>query len=146
MITSITTLRDYLATFSGLYGITDVDFGGTDRILNRQNSNLTYPLLFAELPTIQHTGDDGEMMVFSFRLFVLELRHKYPQYVEEAPGYDAVRNIMRQVLNKFTADRNIEGFYFDRANVSLDFKEAYTADDDFGIFADIQFTVANQLC
>jgi hypothetical protein len=146
MITSVTTLRDYLATFLGLYGIAAVDFGGTDRILNRQNSNLAYPLLFAELPTIQYTGDDGEMMLFSFRLFVLELRHKYPQYADEAVGYDAVRNIIRQVLNKLTADRNTEGFYFDRSNVAQDFKEAYTADDDFGIFADIQITVANQLC
>ena len=125
-------LRAYFETIATGLGLSFV-YGASERILNRQSSNLQYPVLWLEKPTLRHFRSGGYKTIFESAFIVL-IGCQPDDYDQIDAAQDTAWKWTNKVLQRLTAgtDALPAEFEFDPGNTSSDVIEAWSADCDTG--------------
>lgn len=135
-------LRTYFAEIAADLGMA-FEYGNSERILNRQNSNLQYPLLWLEIPEIRLRRDGILHRVFATAFLCLTDRA-----ADDYDGHDTALDEMfvrtEQVLQRLQADSETlpVPFIFDMAGAASEYKGKWSADDDWGWRTEFELTGA----
>lgn len=131
-MTTPNDLKTYFAQKAAALGLSFV-YGASERILNRQSSDLTYPVLWLEVPDISVFRDGGLKKRFRAAFIILENR--------EADDYDGQDNTLdalwlktETLLSTIQADSEagVVDFDFDMTRCESQHKPKFSADDDWG--------------
>lgn len=133
MIASPTELKTYFASLAADLGCS-FEYGNSERILNRQLGELTYPLLWLEVPTMQLTREHGPLCR-KFQSVFLCLNNREPDdYAGQDTALDDMHMLTERVLQRMQADSRTHPvpFVFDMAWATTEHKAKWSADDDWG--------------
>jgi hypothetical protein len=133
MITSPATLKSYFESIATDLGCSFV-FGNSERILNRQQSGLQYPVLWLEIPEIRLFRNGTLQREFRSAFLCLTDRPA-DDFDGQDTALDEMHTLTEQVLQKMQADsEDIDPtpFLFDMANAFSEYKGKWSADDDWG--------------
>lgn len=142
MIRTPAELKAYFADIAADLGCSFV-YGNSERILNRQLSNLTYPVLWLEVPAIR-LKRDGTLQR-EFQTAFLCLSDTPPgDFEAQDTALDAMHTLTEQVLQRMQADSETQPvpFLFDMANANSEYKGQWSADDDWGWRTEFDLTGA----
>lgn len=127
------TPGDLQAMFKGLADSLQISFvyGSSERILNRQSSNLNYPVLWLEKPTIRRLRSGGYKRIFTGG-FVVLIACQPDDYDAINQAQDDSDYLTEKVLNRleWAAEQGL--LEFDRADCESDPMEGWSADADTG--------------
>jgi hypothetical protein len=132
MIYTPADLKTYFATLAATVGCSFV-YGNSERILNRQLSNLVYPVLWLETPEVTRSRNGVLSRQFSAAFLCLS-----DKPVDDYTGQDAAMDAMFEktelILQTMQADSEAHPspFVFDMANARSEEKLKWSADDDWG--------------
>lgn len=142
MITTPAELKAYFATLATTLGCS-FEYGNSERILNRQLSDLVYPVLWLEVPDIRLLRDGGLKRKFS-TAFTLLSNVDIDNYAGQDAALDAMYLLTEQALQQLMADSDEmpAPFEFDMAEAVSEYKQKWSADDDWGWRTEIEITGA----
>lgn len=137
---SPTDVRDYFEAIATDLGLS-FQYGSSERILNRQSSNLLYPCLWLEKPDISHFRSGGLKRVFESAYVVL-----ISCAPDDYEAIDTAQNesdiLTEKILNRLEADADAPAqFEFDRKECSSDVIESWSADADTGWRTEFRLTL-----
>ncbi len=130
MITTPASFRDYFQKMAADFTCS-FSYGSEIRILNRQLSQIQYPLFWLEQPTVRHVREG--VLMREYRTGFLFLNNVSPddeQAQDEAS--EQMFNLAHQALLRLETDADAGAFIFDISDCSMDIKEAWSPDDDYG--------------
>jgi len=133
MIKTASDLRDYFQALATALGCSFV-YGASDRILNRQNSQLVYPVLWLEVPEIQMIRSGGLKRRFS-SAFIFLSNADWDDEAGQNARLDEMYLLTEQALQTLQAsatDNFPPQFDFDMESASSQHKPKWSADDDWG--------------
>lgn len=144
MITTPAELKTYFAGLATALGCS-FEYGNSERILNRQNSQLIYPVLWLEVPDIQTLRDGGLKLKFSTAITFLT-NADADDYSGQDGALDAMFALTMQALRQIMADSDTypTPFEFDMAEAISEYKQKWSADDDWGWRT--EFTLTGAAC
>jgi len=143
MITSYDTFVQYFRELADSHvNINSFQVGNSERILNRQRSDIDYPILWLEVPDVSIFQLGGYKARYSSRLLVLK-----DSAADDWDGEDASLNIclkiMFEILTKMEEDADDGEFEFVMSDASIQPKTKWSADDDHGWALD--FSIVGQI-
>lgn len=103
--------------------------GGAERILNRQNSNISYPVLWLEYPDISIR--DGYLTRYQGAFLVLAAAPADAQDQEDE-NLDTCQSIIQDIIARMVDDADNGLFEFDMSGVSIQYKGNWGGDNDWG--------------
>lgn len=128
---SIGELKAYFKQVAADLGLT-FEYGSTERILNRQSSNLIYPLLWLEAPDMEIFRSGGLKKRFS-TAFVILSNVNPDDYEGQDNIVDICANLVIQVLQRMQKDADENRlFEFDMGRTFSQQKQWWSADNDWG--------------
>lgn len=131
MIRTPNQYRDYFKSLALSLGL-DFVYGGSDRILNRQTADLTYPCLWLEIPDMALIRNGGLKRQFH-GAFMLLSDAPADGWKEQDDALDACAVWTEKVLQRMYSDAyNHRLFEFDMSGAESTFKARFSADDDWG--------------
>lgn len=132
MITSPATLKAYFAALASELGCSFV-FGNSERILNRQQSDLQYPVLWLEIPEMRLIRNGTLQREFHSAFLCLTDRPA-DDFEGQDAALDEMHTLTEQVLQRMQADSESHPipFLFDMHNAMSEYKGKWSADDDWG--------------
>lgn len=136
-MTSITDFKKIFEEIAADKGLTFV-YGNSERILSRQEGNLIYPLLWLEVPQIQLYRDGGLKARFNTAFLILDMPPT-DIWEDQDTAQGSTLSITESVLQVLAAESG-STYEYDFADTTLDRKEKYSADDDWGWRAEIVIT------
>lgn len=125
-------IRDYFKAIATGLGLS-FEYGASERILNRQSSNLNYPVLWLEKPTMRRMRSGGYKVTFD-SAFVVLIGCSPDDYEQIDRAQDTAWQFTEKILQKITADADGPPslFEFDTATCESDVVETWSADCDTG--------------
>lgn len=137
----MTSLNDYKNYFKSLAAANGLDFvyGGSERILNRQNMDITYPCLWVGVPEIRRTSSGGAKKIFD-GWFIVLTDAPADDIAAQDDGLDAMEALTETLLGKMTDDHFARVFEFDPDEAVSFFRGRQTADDAWGWFTEFKLT------
>lgn len=132
MVTTPNELKAYFATIAADLNC-DFVYGDSERIINRQLSNLRYPVLWLEVPSIGLSRNGG--LIRTFRSAFLTLTDKaLDDWEGQDNALDEMHSLTEQVLQRMQADSEElpVPFLFDMAGAQSEYKAKWSPDDDWG--------------
>lgn len=134
-------LKSYFAQKASALGV-DFVYGGSERILDRQSSDLKYPCLWLEVPDIQVFRDGGLKKRFRTAFLFLENREA-DNYEGQDGSLDAMWVLTETLLRTIQQDAENGPLDadFDMARTESQHKPKFSADDDWGWRTEITLTV-----
>lgn len=146
MIKTPADLKAYFADAAADLGCS-FEYGNSERILNRQLSQLVYPLLWLEVPDIRMIREGGLKRRFSTAFSFLS-NADVDDYTGQDAALDACFALTEQLLQRMQADSEISdpevSFEFDMENALSEYKQKWSADDDWGWRT--EFTLTGAAC
>lgn len=133
MIKTASDLRDYFQALATALGCSFA-YGNSERILNRQHSQLQYPVLWLEVPDIQMIRDGGLKRRF-FAAFTFLSNADWDDEDGQNARLDEMYLLTEQALQTLQAsatDNFPPQFEFDMAMSRSEYKPKWSADDDWG--------------
>lgn len=132
MVTTPGELKAYFADIAADLGASFV-YGNSERILNRQLSNLTYPVLWLEIPEMRLRRDGTLKREFQSAFLCLTDRAA-DDFDGQDTALDEMHTLTEQVLQRMQADSEAHPvpFEFDMASARSEYKGKWSADDDWG--------------
>jgi len=134
----VKTPNDLRLLFSGLATALDISFqyGSSERILNRQSSNLIYPVLWLEKPDVQRIRSGGYKQRYDAAFAVL-IACQPDDYTAINKAQDDAFMLTERILNRLTfgAELEVDGgplYEFDRNGCESQPIEGWSADADTG--------------
>jgi hypothetical protein len=108
-------------------------YGASERILNRQSSNLEYPVLWLEKPSMSRETGGGYRAKFQ-SAFVVLISCPVDDYEAEDAAQDLAWELTEKILNRMAieADEAPPMFEFDVRDSSSDIVERWSGDNDTG--------------
>lgn len=139
-ITTPAELKAYFATIATDLGAAFV-YGNSERILNRQSSNLTYPVIWLEIPEMSMIRMGGLNRQFSTAFLCLS-DAPADDFTGQDTALDAMHLLTEQVLQRMLADSHTfpVPFLFDIAGCRSEYKGRWSADDDWGWRTEFELT------
>lgn len=125
-------LKAYFATIADDLGCS-FEYGNSERILNRQLSELQYPVLWLEIPDISLQRNGTLQRQFQSAFLCLS-DAPADDYTGQDAALDAMHALTEQVLQRLQADSETQPtpFLFDMATARSEYKGKWSADDDWG--------------
>jgi len=139
LIKTAADLRDYFQALATALSCSFV-YGNSERILNRQHSQLTYPVLWLEVPDIQMIRDGGLKRRF-FAAFTFLSNADWDDEAGQNARLDEMYLLTEQALQTLQAsatDNYPPGFDFDMEMSRSEYKPKWSADDDWGWRTEIE--------
>lgn len=142
MIRNIADLKVYFAAVAADLGCS-FEFGNSERILNRQLSDLQYPVLWLEIPDIRMRREGTLYREFQGAFLCLS-DAPTDDYAGQDSALDAMYALTEQVLQRMQADSETlpMPFLFDMASARSEYKGKWSADDDWGWRTEFELTGA----
>lgn len=111
----------------------DFVYGSTERILNRQSSNLNYPVLWLEKPSMRRQQSAGYRAIFE-SAFVVLVACRPDDYDEIDTAQDTAWELTEKVINRLAAEHDLlpPTFEFHAERCVSEVVEAWSADADTG--------------
>lgn len=131
-ITTPAELKAYFADIASDLGASFV-YGNSERILNRQSSNLIYPVIWLEVPEITMLRNGTLQRQFGSAFLCLS-DAPADDFDGQDSALDAMHTLTEQVLQRMLADSESQPvpFVFDIAGARSEYKGKWSADDDWG--------------
>lgn len=132
MIKTPADLKAYFAAVAADLGAS-FEYGNSERILNRQQGDLVYPLIWLEVPEVSLRREGTLFRRFEAAFVCLE--NKEPDdYAGQDDALDAMHTLAEKVLQRLLADSEAlpVPFIFDMAGARSEYKGKWSADDDWG--------------
>lgn len=133
MIKTPADLKDYFAALATALNCS-FEYGNSERILNRQLSNLTYPLLWLEVPDVRLIRDGGLKREFLCAFLFLS-DAAVDDFAGQHTRLDEMFLLTEQALQTLQASSTDEfpaPFDFDMEQAHSQYKAKWSADDDWG--------------
>lgn len=132
MVTTPAELKAYFADIAADLNVSFV-YGNSERILNRQLSSLTYPVLWLEIPEMRLTRSGTLQREFASAFLCLTDRAS-DDFDGQDTALDEMHTLTEQVLQRMQADSEASPvpFVFDMAGARSEYKGKWSADDDWG--------------
>lgn len=133
MIKSASDLKDYFAALATALGCS-FEYGDSSRILNRQHSQLQYPVLWLEVPEVRMMRSGGLKRRF-FSAFTFLSNADWDDEAGQNTRLDEMWLLTEQALQTLQAsatDNYPPQFDFDMESASSAYKQRWSADDDWG--------------
>lgn len=132
MITTPAELKAYFAALATDLGCS-FEYGNSERILNRQLSQMQYPLLWLEVPEIRLIREGGLKRRFTTAFLFLS-NADIDDYAGQDTALDDMYALTEQALQRLQADSDAHPtpFEFDMENAASEYKGKWSADDDWG--------------
>lgn len=131
----INTYQDFIDYFRNLAknhtDIKDFVVGGSERILNRQNSEIEYPILWLEIPDINPKGSESLKLNFDSAFLVLKNAAIDDWDQEEADLHETLI-IVVDILTRMVEDDDESIIEFDIDTANIEWKGKQTGDNDWG--------------
>lgn len=127
------TPNDLRAKFAAIATALDCSFeyGNSERILNRQSSQLTYPLIWLEVPDIRMARSGGLKRVFASAFTVLS-NAEIDDYTGQDAALDLTFLITENVIKHLSLGADGGEFEFAPERCQSQYKGKWSADDDWG--------------
>jgi hypothetical protein len=136
MIQTLNQYKDYFKTLAQDEGL-DFVFGGIDRVLNRQNMDIKYPVLWLGIPEIRRVDNGSLSKLFDGWICVLQ-----DSPIDDIDEQDTILNDLEakveRIVTKMTAAHLAKTFLFDAEDVVSFAKTKNTADDLWGWFMEFK--------
>lgn len=136
------TPNDIRLLFSGLATAMGMSFqyGSSERILNRQSSDLNYPVLWLEKPTVQRIRSGGYKQRFDCA-FVVLIACQPDDYTAIDQAQDESFMLTERILNRLGYGAEELNLYeFDREGAQSESLEGWSADADTGWRTEVSIT------
>lgn len=133
MIKTPADLKDYFAALATALGCS-FEFGNSERIIQRQLSQLTYPLLWLEHPEVRLLRDGGLKREFQCAFLFLS-NADVDDFAGQHTRLDEMFALTEQALQMLQASSTDEfpaPFDFDMEQAQSQYKGKWSADDDWG--------------
>lgn len=132
MIRTPAELKAYFAALATEFGCS-FEYGNSERILNRQSSQLTYPLIWLEIPDVL-LQRDGVLTRRMQSAFLCLSNAPADDYAGQDTALDEMHALTEQILQRMQADSEAQPtpFLFDMAGARSEYKGKWSADDDWG--------------
>lgn len=146
MITNYSTYIDYFRTLATQHNdINDFVYGGSQRILAREMGDLSYPVLWLEIPDIiPGSGLSDLHLRFTGGLMILQAT---PQdYEMEDDALNDTSLIAISILQRMIDDADQGLFDFSPNNAVLQAKPPFSGDNDHGWHIDFDVTISADAC
>lgn len=142
MVTTPADLKAYFAEIAADLGCSFV-YGNSERILNRQSSDLVYPVLWLEIPEISLRRSGTLHREFQSAFLCLTDRAA-DDFEGQDTALDEMHTLTEQVLQRMQADSEATPvpFLFDMAGARSEYKGKWSADDDWGWRTEFELTGA----
>jgi hypothetical protein len=112
--------------------VKDFVMGGSERILNRENSIINYPVVWLEIPDISWINDGGLKRRYS-GAFVVLMSAPQDDWTREDADLDTTLTITNKILARMQYDAQDEGlFEFDIEGATTNHKGKWSGDNDWG--------------
>lgn len=146
MINGYSSYIDYFRQLSVEHvAINDFVQGGSDRVLQRQNANLKYPLLWMDFPVVVPL-DEGERMRYDSALWVLTNAHS-GDWDKENEAMESMETVALDILARMVNDAEQSNLFgFDISTASLSPKPKVSGDNDFGWVIEFDVVVYRNSC
>lgn len=138
-------LKDYFQGIATALGC-DFAYGNSEKILNRQSSNLRYPVLWLEIPEIRLQRDGGLKREFASAFLILS-DAPVDDFDAQDTRLDETFLLTEQVLQMLQSGSEDEypaPYDFDMENSKSEHKPKWSADDDWGWRT--EFTLMGAAC
>jgi len=136
------SVNEYKDWWAATAAALDLDFiyGGSDRVLNRQNMDLKYPCIWVGVPEIRRSRQSGELKkVFDGWFIVLQ-----DAPIDDNTAQDTALNdtdaLTEQVLTRLYNAAMAGQFEYEPEESVSYFKAKQTADDGWGWFTEFKIT------
>jgi hypothetical protein len=123
----------------------DFAYGLDERVINRERSNVAFPLLWAEDPTINPIWKQGLTLQFRGRLLVLE-NTPVDDWEKQEQAQDRTWQIAMDILIKMIEDSETGVFDLSLSSLSIDPVFTYLNDNDIGFEIAFQLESASAYC
>lgn len=146
MITDFASYKEYFKTITSEHArLESYVFGGSQRILSRELSDITYPCLWLEVPDIiPFSGASDLRLRFSGGIMILQ---STPQdFEEEDAAMNSTFTIAVNILQRLIDDAEAGLFDFDPRNAVLQAKLAFSGDNDHGWHLDFDLSISADDC
>jgi hypothetical protein len=133
MIKSAADLKNYFQAMATALGCS-FEYGASERILNRQHSQLIYPVLWLEVPEIQPIRSGGLKRRF-YSAFTFLSNADWDDVAGQNARLDEMFLLTEQALQTMQAsatDNYPPQFDFDIESSRSEYKQKWSADDDWG--------------
>lgn len=135
MIRTITEYKNYFQSMATTMGM-DFVYGGSERILNRQNMDIRYPCLWLGIPEVKRKHDGGiKKKVFDGWFIVLD-DAPTDDYAEQDNIVDLMEQKTEAILVQMQDDSMANQFEFDIEDATSYYRGRQTADDAWGWFTE----------
>ena len=134
-------LKAYFANVAEQLGIS-FEYGNSQRILNRQSANLTYPLLWLEKPQVRRQ-QSGAYKLSLRTAFVVLISVRPDDYEAADAAQDLSFEITEKVMFRLENDAALAPpiFEFDRERSSSECLEFWSGDSDTGWRTEIEVVI-----
>lgn len=145
----ITDYSSYINYFQNLVaahvGLVDFVYGGSQRILSRESSDLNYPCLWLEVPdVVPFSGDSDLRLRFSGGLMIME---STPQdFEQEDDAMNSTYAIAISIIQRLMDDAEQGLFDFNPRNAVLQPKVPFSGDNDHGWHIDFDISISASAC
>lgn len=146
MITDYDSYITYFETIAAEHlSINDFVYGGSQRILARETSDLAYPVLWLEIPdVVPFTGDSDLRLRFAGGMMILQ---NTPQdFDEEDDAMNITYGIAIGIIQRLMDDAENGLFDFDPTNAVLQAKPPFSGDNDHGWHIDFDISISASAC
>lgn len=131
MIVTPADLKSYFSDLATDLGCSFA-YGNSERILNRMNSQLVYPVLWLEVPEIKLIREGGLKRRYNTAFLFLSDAPADDETAQDA-ALDAMFALTEQTLQRLQADSETEDLFdFDIEGAEMQYKPKWSADDDWG--------------
>ncbi len=136
------SINDYKAWWAGTAAALNLDFiyGGSDRILNRQNMNITYPCIWVGVPEVRRTRASGALKKLFDGWFIVLQNAPTDDNEEQDTALNDMDDLTEQVLTRMYNAAMAGQFEFDPEETISYYKAKQTADDGWGWFTEFKMT------
>lgn len=135
MAEMISGYKEFVDYFRGLAEahttIADFVVGGSERILNRELSRITYPVMWLEHPDISPYYKGGANARF-IGAFAILYNAPADDWEKEEADLDASLAICFSIINKMVEDAEEGRFHLDMDDIEINHKGRWSGDNDWG--------------
>lgn len=140
MLNSIDSYRLYFKALAEAHSlINSFEFGGSERILNRTRSDVTYPVLWLEVPEFSSDSESEGEVTLSGAFVILD--NSEMEWDAENQAIENTYQIAQQIFRKMIDDVDKEEFEIS-GDFKCDFVDTFSADNDFGWRVDFNLKVS----
>jgi len=132
MENSVTAYIAYCKKFADNHiQIKDFDYGGSDRILNRERSRIKYPLLWAEIPDFSQKKEEEDGGIFSGALVILH-NYKPGNNTQRLEREESTYQIMLQIVTRIFEEAADGEIILINKEIKIEPIDPWSGDNDLG--------------